>query len=37
MRERAMLIDATLTITSPIAGGTAVELAIPVRQNGAPT
>lgn len=37
MRERAMLIDATLTITSPIAGGTAVELAIPVRQNGAPS
>ncbi|WP_278264467.1 histidine kinase [Nocardia sp. AG03] len=30
MRERAMLIDATLTITSPASGGTAVELVIPV-------
>ncbi|MFC9659064.1 histidine kinase [Nocardia sp. NPDC127606] len=30
MRERAMLIDATLTITSPAAGGTAVELIVPV-------
>lgn len=37
MRERALLIDAALTIDSPVAGGTAVELAIPVRRNGAPT
>lgn len=35
MRERAILIDATLTITSPVAGGTSVELAVPARGNGA--
>ncbi|WP_157101907.1 sensor histidine kinase [Nocardia caishijiensis] len=33
MRERAMLVDATLTITSPETGGTTVELVVPARRR----
>jgi two-component system sensor histidine kinase UhpB len=33
MRERALLIDADLTITSPTAGGTEVRLTVPLGEQ----
>lgn len=35
MRERALLVNADLTITSPVGEGTEVRLAIPLSERGA--